>query len=40
MRPKADWPIAIRARGIIVLVKVGQKNIEAKHLALVKEHMT
>ena len=33
MRPKAEWAIAseaMRARGIIVLV--GQKNIETKHL--------
>ena len=40
MRPKAEWAIdseAMGARGIIVLVKlVGQKNIETKHLSLVK----
>ena len=47
MRPKDEWAIdsePMRARGIqvhvIVLVKsnllVGQKNIETKHLSLVK----
>ena len=43
MRPKAEWAIdsePMRARGIIVFISkiqlVGQKNIETKHLSLVK----
>ena len=42
MRPSASWAIdsePMRARGIIVFSKiqlVGQKNIETKHLSLVK----
>ena len=42
MKPKAEWANdsePMRARGIIVFSKiqlVGQKNIETKHLSLVK----
>ena len=43
-RTKNEWAIdseAMRARGIVVLVKqlVGKKNIETKHLSLVKARL-
>ena len=41
MRPKAEWAIdskAMQTRGIIVLVLVGQKSNETKHLSQVKLH--
>ena len=45
MRPKSEWAIdsePTRARGIIVLVKSNKlvkKNIETKHLSLVKARL-